>query len=217
MRKELVEKMERAGAMAIIRLQDTKNVFLLVEALLKGGVTLVEVSLNTAGACDLISQMAVEFRGDLLLGAGTVTDREEAFRVLDAGAQYIVTPVTDIAIIRVAHEREAPVCMGAFSATEMLLAHRNHADIIKIFPADTVGPKYIKALKDPFPSLRLMPTGGITPENAQEWICNGASLLGVGGALCDKEAIRTGAFTVITEKARRLMDNIEQARAGKNV
>jgi 2-dehydro-3-deoxyphosphogluconate aldolase/(4S)-4-hydroxy-2-oxoglutarate aldolase len=94
----------------------------------------------------------------------------------------------------------------------VLLAHRHHADIIKIFPAISVGPEYIKALKDPFPHIRLMPTGGITPENAGEWIHSGASLLGVGGSLCDKEAIGSGAFGVITEKAKTLINNIEQAR-----
>lgn len=208
--------MERAGAMAIIRLQDTKGVFLLVEALLKGGVSLVEVSLNTNRADELIRQLATEFRGDLLLGAGTVTHVDEASRVLDAGAQYIVTPVTDINIIAVAHAREAPVCMGAFSATEMLQAHRHQADIIKIFPADSVGPKYIKALKDPFPAITLMPTGGITPENAGDWIRNGASLLGVGGSLCDKTAIASGSFGVITEKGKMLIHNIEQARTSLN-
>ena len=213
MRKELVQKMEQAGAMAIIRLQNTEGVFPLIEALLKGGINLVEISLNTTHACDLISLLTVEFRGALLLGAGTVTDRQEALRVLDAGAQYIVTPVTDIDIIAVAHGRDVPVCMGAFSATEMLLAHRHQADIIKIFPADSVGPNYIKALKDPFPHVRLMPTGGITPENAGEWIRSGASLLGVGGSLCDMAAIGSGSFGVITEKAKTLINNIAQARS----
>ena len=213
MRIEYIRKMEEAAAMAIIRLQHTEGVYKLVEALIKGGVNLVEVSLNTPHACAIIRGLASAFGDSILLGAGTVTDEAEAASVLDAGARYIVTPVTDIRIIRIAHEREAPVCMGAFTPTEMLLAHRNGADIIKIFPAESLGPKFIRALKDPFPLIRLMPTGGVSPENAGDWIASGSSLLGLGGALCDKTAIGSGHFGVITEKAKRLKENILRARS----
>ena len=208
----MVQQMIGAGAMAIIRLQHTDRIMQLVEALLRGGVTLIEVSLNTPHACQLIRQMNLSFREEAMIGAGTVTSREEGLLALEAGARYLVSPVTDPEIIRTAHEGGIPVCMGAYTPTEIFLAHKNQADIIKVFPAATLGPAYIKAVKEPFPMIRLMPTGGISPQNAGEWIRSGADLLGIGGSLVDKALLEAGDFRSITGRAILLKQNISLAQ-----
>ena len=216
MKKLLVQSMINSGAMAIIRLQKTESILNLVEALLAGGINLIEISLNTDDPYTTISRIAAEFADEVILGAGTVISSAEVKEVLNAGARFIVTPITNIEIIRTCHDHNAPVCMGAFSPTEIYQVFKNNADIIKVFPASVLGPKFIKAIKEPFPSIPLMPTGGISPENAGEWIENGASLLGVGGSLCDKQAIESGSFREITKKAKTLSSNIAEARAARH-
>src|SRR5207247_1411046 len=136
------------------------------------------------------------------LGAGTVTDAATARAVADAGARFVVGPVFRRDVIEASHDRGAAAIPGCFSPTEILEAHEAGADIVKIFPATMLGPQFIKDVRAPLPQLKLMPTGGVTPENAGDWIRAGAAAVGIGSALVDAAAVERGDWASITARAR---------------
>jgi 2-dehydro-3-deoxyphosphogluconate aldolase/(4S)-4-hydroxy-2-oxoglutarate aldolase len=148
----------------------------------------------------------------ILFGAGTVTDAATARAVIDAGAQYIVSPVFRREVIDVCHERGIAVAPGCFTPTEILDAHEYGADVVKVFPATALGPSYIKDIRAPLPQVRLMPTGGVTLDNAGDWIRAGAVAVGVGSALLDNQAIAEGRLEVLTDNARRIVASVASAR-----
>jgi 2-dehydro-3-deoxyphosphogluconate aldolase / (4S)-4-hydroxy-2-oxoglutarate aldolase len=135
--------------------------------------------------------------------------------VIDAGAQFVISPVFRREVIAACHERGVPVAPGCFTPTEILDAHEAGADIVKVFPATTLGPQYIKDVRAPLPQLKLMPTGGVSPDNAGDWIRAGAVAVAAGSSLLDAKAIESGRFDVITANARRFVDNVAAARGGK--
>ncbi len=184
-----------------------------VEAVVAGGLTAIEITLTTPGAIDQIAQVSSRFGDAVLVGAGSVLDIDAVTAATDAGAQYIVSPVFNRDILKAIHAHNLPALPGAFTPTEIQTATEAGADIVKVFPADIVGMAFLKAVHAPMPHVRLMPTGGVTPENAGDWIKAGACAVGVGGALLDKKAISEDAFHVITENARTLRRSIDEARA----
>jgi 2-dehydro-3-deoxyphosphogluconate aldolase/(4S)-4-hydroxy-2-oxoglutarate aldolase len=146
------------------------------------------------------------------LGGFYVFNLESARAVIDAGARFIVAPVFRPEVVDICHERGVAVCPGCFSPTEILDAHDRGADIVKVFPATALGPQYIKDIRAPMPQLKLMPTGGVTLDNAGDWIRAGAVAVGVGSALLDAVAIDEGRFEVITANARRIVASVGTAR-----
>ena len=143
-----------------------------------------------------------------------MTDAATARAVIDAGATFVVGPVFRPEVIAVCHEHDVPAVPGCFSPTEILAAHEAGADIVKVFPATMLGPQFIKDVRAPLPQLKLMPTGGVTLENAGDWIRAGAVAVGVGSALVDAGAIASGQFDVISANARRLIASVNAARSG---
>ena len=212
-RAEVAAALEACGVVGVIRMRDPRKLRSVVAALADGGVTAIEVTMTVPGAADIIGDLAASLPDRFLLGAGTVLDAATARRVVDAGARFVVSPVFRQEIVAAAHERGAAAAPGCFSPTEMLAAHEAGADFVKVFPATALGPGFIKDVRGPLPQLRLMPTGGVTIENAGDWIGAGAAVVGVGSALVDAEAIDGGRFTIITEKARRIVANVAAARA----
>ena len=212
-RAEVAAALEACGVVGVIRMRDPRKLRSVVAALADGGVTAIEVTMTVPGAADIIGDLAASLPDRFLLGAGTVLDAATARRVIDAGARFVVSPVFRQEIVAAAHERGAAAAPGCFSPTEMLAAHEAGADFVKVFPATALGPGFIKDVRGPLPQLRLMPTGGVTIENAGDWIGAGAAVVGVGSALVDAEAIDGGRFTIITEKARRIVANVAAARA----
>jgi 2-dehydro-3-deoxyphosphogluconate aldolase/(4S)-4-hydroxy-2-oxoglutarate aldolase len=168
--------------------------------------------MTVPGAVDLIRELAPTMPEGFLFGAGTVTDAETARAVIDAGASFIVGPVFRPDVIAACHERDVPAIPGCFSPTEILAAHDAGADIIKVFPATALGPQYIKDVRAPLPQVKLMPTGGVTTENAGEWIRAGAVAVGIGSALLDAKAIESGRYEIITSNAQRVVANVGAAR-----
>jgi 2-dehydro-3-deoxyphosphogluconate aldolase/(4S)-4-hydroxy-2-oxoglutarate aldolase len=213
MREEIVSAVERCGVVAIIRMKDANKVAAVVDALLEGGVRVLEVTMTVPGAVDLIRGLAPRMPPELVLGAGTVVDAETADRVIDAGAKFLVSPVLRLPVIETARRRGVPVMPGCFSPTEILTAWEAGADIVKVFPATALGPGYLKDVHGPLPQVKLMPTGGVSVDNAGDWIRAGAVAVGVGSALLDAGAIASGNFGAITEKARRMIANVAAARA----
>jgi 2-dehydro-3-deoxyphosphogluconate aldolase/(4S)-4-hydroxy-2-oxoglutarate aldolase len=203
-----------AAAIAVIRLDAEADAQALGEALLEGGVTVLEVTLTSPGALELIRALAELFPDDALVGVGSVLSAEAARSAIEAGASFVVSPVLDEGVIAAAHNADVPAFAGAFSPTELQRAHQLGADFIKVFPADVVGMSYFKSVLAPLPHLRLVPTGGVTLDNAGDWLRAGAAAVGVGSALVDKTAIAERRFGVLTDNARRLMRSIDAFRQG---
>ncbi len=211
-REEIVSKAEQAGIVAVIRLHNGQSVLPVVDALLAGGVFALEVTMTVPNAIELIQMLAQRKDDRILLGAGTVVDLETAGNVIDSGADFIVSPVLIPELIRFAHEHEKPAFIGAFSPTEIFQAWQQGADVVKVFPASRLGAKYFKDIHGPLPQIKLTPTGGVNLENAQEFIRNGASFLGVGTSLLDKQLIADENWQALTERAARFKKAVEQAR-----
>jgi 2-dehydro-3-deoxyphosphogluconate aldolase/(4S)-4-hydroxy-2-oxoglutarate aldolase len=212
-RAAVTAQIEALGVVAVIRLKDSAKLRGVVDALAEGGVRALEVTMTVPRAVDLIRELAPNLPSGFLLGAGTVTDAATARAVIDAGACFVVGPVFRPEVIAACHERGVPAMPGCFSPTEILAAHESGADIVKLFPATMLGPQFIRDVRAPLPQVKLMPTGGVTLDNAGDWIRAGAVAVGIGSALLDAKAIDSDAFGVITANARRVLDNVAVARA----
>jgi 2-dehydro-3-deoxyphosphogluconate aldolase/(4S)-4-hydroxy-2-oxoglutarate aldolase len=192
-------------------MKDTQRLLKVIQAVGAGGVKSIEITMTVPGAIDIIRQLAPSVPGDVLIGAGTVVDRETANKVIDAGAKFVVGPILNLEIIRLCGERNTVVMPGCFSPTEIYTAWTAGADIVKVFPATSLGPKYFKDIRGPFPDIRLMPTGGVTIDNVGEWIAAGAVAVGIGSDLLDKKAIDEERYEVLTERAKRMVENFKKA------
>ena len=208
----IVSRIEDLGVVAVIRLQDPSKLRAVIDAIAAGGVRALEVTMTVPKAIEMIAQIAPTLPKGFLIGAGTVLDAGTATRAANAGAQFIVSPVFRKEVITAAHVRDVPAMPGCMTPTEIFEAWEAGADIVKVFPATTLGPGFLKDVRAPLPDVRLMPTGGVTIENAGDWIRAGAVAIGVGSALLDSAAIASGKYTVITENARRIVANVAAAR-----
>jgi len=211
-RSDTVGRVETCGVVAVIRLQDSSKLRAVVDALAAGGVKALEITMTVPRAIELIGEIAPTLPPDFLIGAGTVLDPDTAHNAILAGARFIVGPVFRPAVIDVCHRYDVAVMPGCFSPTEILTAWEAGADIVKVFPATALGPSYFKDLRGPLPHLKLMPTGGVSLENAGDWIRAGAVAIGVGTALVDAKLVAAGDFAAITERAGRFVDAVRAAR-----
>jgi 2-dehydro-3-deoxyphosphogluconate aldolase / (4S)-4-hydroxy-2-oxoglutarate aldolase len=204
----------RAGVLVpVIRADSADVAERVTEALVSGGVRTIEITMTVPDALAAIQSVASRFGTDVLLGAGTVTDRTMALGALQAGAQFLVTPCVVAEVIAVAREYDVPVLPGAMTPTEIFSAWSQGADIVKVFPASHVGgASYIKALKAPFPQIELCPTGGVNLDTIAAFLDAGASAVGVGGELVLKSAIASRAYERITALARQYVQAIAGAR-----
>lgn len=192
---------------AIIRGAQPEDVPLIAEALYKGGVKAVEITLNSDRAFEVIEELSVSMQSKMLVGAGTVLDAAAAANAIDAGAQFIIAPSVEVETIKLTKERGIVSIPGAFSATEIVTAYKCGADLIKVFPA--TDPEYIKALKGPLNHIPLMPTGGVNLDNIKDFQKAGAVAFGIGSALVDtKQAVTNEYLDQLTEKARRFIKAI---------
>lgn len=208
-RTDILQRILEKKAIAVIRMTDVTRLMRVIEAIRAGGVECVEITMTVPGAVDVIRDVSQSIGDEALIGAGTILDAETARQAIEAGADFIVGPVLDRGVIETAHRYEKVVIPGAFSPGEIVAAWRAGADIVKVFPATVLGPGYFKDLRGPLPQIRLCPTGGVTVENAGEWIKAGACCVGIGTDLLDKKAIAEDRYEVLTEKAQRLVANLE--------
>jgi 2-dehydro-3-deoxyphosphogluconate aldolase/(4S)-4-hydroxy-2-oxoglutarate aldolase len=207
-----IDRLIAGGVVAIVRLDSGEGLAQVAAALIEGGVTALEFTFTTPGAQPALAAAAQTYGDRLLIGAGTVLDAETARTAILAGAAFIVSPVTDLATISLCR-RYGRVCLpGAFTPTEMLRAYEAGADLIKLFPATTVGPRYIRDVLAPLPMLRIVPTGGISAENAGDFIKAGAVAVALGSSLVDGQTVRAGRFDLITERARQAVAAVQAAR-----
>jgi 2-dehydro-3-deoxyphosphogluconate aldolase/(4S)-4-hydroxy-2-oxoglutarate aldolase len=211
-RELAVSAIEEAGVVAVIRLHEANRLRAVVDALIDGGVRILEVTMTVPGAIELIRDLSTSLPSGSLLGAGTVLDEVTAARVIDAGARFVVSPVFKPGIIGVCRGGDVAALPGCFTPTEILTAWESGADLVKVFPATALGPTFFKDVKGPLPDVKLIPTGGVTLDNAGDWIRAGAAAVGVGTALLDAKAIATGDYRVLTANAARIMAGVKAAR-----
>jgi 2-dehydro-3-deoxyphosphogluconate aldolase / (4S)-4-hydroxy-2-oxoglutarate aldolase len=211
-RRAVVEEIERAGIVAIIRMKDPDRVRAVFDAIGEGGVRVIEVTMSVPGAVELIRQLASRLPAGVVLGAGTVLDSETARRVIGAGARFVVSPVFRRDVINACHAEDAATMPGCFTPTEILDAWDAGADVVKVFPATALGPTFLKDVRGPLPQVKLMPTGGVTLDNAGDWIRAGAVAVGVGTALLDTAAIAAGNYAVLRSNAARIVASVQAAR-----
>ena len=211
-RTETVRAIEASGVVAVIRLQDPAKLKAVIDALAAGGVRALEVTMTVPGAIGLIERIAPTLPAGFLLGAGTILDAETARLAILAGARYIVGPVFRPEVIHICHRYDVAAMPGAFSPTEILAAWEAGADVVKVFPATALGPGYFKDVHGPLPQVKLMPTGGVSLENAGQWIAAGAVAIGVGTAMIDAKAVAAGDYATITAKAARFVEAVAAAR-----
>ena len=211
-REATVRTIQELGVVAVIRMKDAGKLRAVIDAIAEGGVRAIEVTMSVPGAVGLIASLAPALPSSILFGAGTVLDAATARAVIDAGARFVVSPVFRREVIDACHERGVAVAPGCFTPTEILDAWDAGADIVKVFPATTLGPSYLKDVRAPLPQVKVMPTGGVTVENAGDWIRAGAVAVGVGTSLLDSTAIADGHFHVLKANAERMIANVRAAR-----
>ncbi len=212
-RQKIVQRIISEGAVAVIRLQDSKKLIKVAEAIQRGGISAIEITMTTPNALKVIEEVSHEMGDDILVGVGSVLDSETARLAILSGAQYVVSPILKREIIETTHRYNLPVMPGAFTPSEVLRAHEWGADIVKVFPADVVGMAFFKAIKAPMPFLQLMPTGGVSLTNGGDWIKAGACAVGVGSALLDKKAIAEERYDVLTQNAKTLRESIQAGQS----
>ena len=198
---------------AVIRAESPDLLVDVAEALLAGGVEVMEVTFTVPRAARVIEKVADKLGDRILLGAGTVLDAETARTAFLAGAEFIVSPTVNTDVIAMCRRYSKLAMPGAFTPTEVVAAWQAGADIVKIFPSDLVGPKYLKLLHGPLPHIRLMPTGGVNLNTAADFLAAGACAVGVGSALVDQQAIAAGDLKKIESLARQFVEVVRAARS----
>jgi len=212
-RIEILDRILRAGITAVIRAKSSEHLSRVADALKAGGVECIEVTMTTPNALRVIEETAQRLGEDVLIGVGSVLDGETARAAILAGAQFVVSPVLNLDMIRMAHRYDKVAVPGTFTPTEIITAWENGADLVKVFPAGRVGPAFFKDVLGPLPQVRLVPTGGVNLDTAAEFIKNGAAALCVGSAMMPKDALAEGRFDVITDLARQFVEIVQQARS----
>ena len=206
---------ERTGIMPVLRARSSLEAHALVEALVAGGITVMEVTMTVPGAVELLSALKKEFGQKLLLGSGTVTDADQAAATIRAGAEFVVSPSFHPDVVATTKALGKVAIPGALTPTEVITAWRAGADYVKIFPCSAVGgASYLRALLAPFPDLKLIPTGGVTLETAADFLKAGARALGVGTDLVNPKAIEEGKPEKVTETARKYLEIAGKFREG---
>jgi 2-dehydro-3-deoxyphosphogluconate aldolase/(4S)-4-hydroxy-2-oxoglutarate aldolase len=205
---DILSRLIESKLVAVVRLDSGRQLVSVAEALKAGGISVIEFTASTPGAIDMIKEAASRFGDEVLMGAGTVLDPETARAAILAGAEFIVTPTLNLATIELCHRYGKPIVPGALTPTEILTAWEAGADMVKVFPASAMGPGYLKAVLAPLPQVRLVPTGGVSADNAAEYLKMGAAALGVGGKLVDKAAVARGDWAAITDEARKLVNAV---------
>ncbi len=211
-RIEMFNRIIDTGIAAVIRAKSSDHLMKVADAIKEGGVDVIEVTMTTPNALAVIEEAANKYGDDVLIGVGTVLDPETCRMAILAGAQFIVGPCLDRATIEMAHRYDKLIMPGAFTPTEIKQAWDWGADLVKVFPADILGPTFFKDVLGPLPQIRMVPTGGVDLDTAADFLKAGAVALCAGSSLIDKNAVAEGRFDVVTETARRFREIIDATR-----
>ncbi len=203
-----------AGVVAIVRLEDLSAAEPLTEALIRAGIGAIEFTFTNRQAAKVIERVRDALGEKIAIGAGTVLDAETGRTAILAGAEFLVTPTLSLPVIELANRYSVPTVIGAFTPTEILAAWEEGATFVKGFPTGSVGPRYLKDVRGPLPQVRLIPTGGVTLDNAAEFIRAGAKAIAVGGNLVDAETVAEKKWSVLTSRAEAFVKAVRDARTG---
>ncbi|WP_329053869.1 bifunctional 4-hydroxy-2-oxoglutarate aldolase/2-dehydro-3-deoxy-phosphogluconate aldolase [Streptomyces violaceus] len=213
MKFHALDAIVRTGALLIVRLDSAEEALAVSEAAIEGGVRALEITLSVPGALEVISKLSERYGEDgVVVGAGTVLDEQAAHACVSAGANLLVSPNLNPAMIAAANRYQAVTVSGAFTPTEIVDTMQAGADIVKLFPAEFMGPEYVRTVKAPLPQAPLMPAGGVSPDNVKAWFDAGVVAVGVGSSVT-KAARPDGDYRRVTEAARTVLRSIEEARA----
>lgn len=206
------EQLIENGVFSVIRMSDEDKILKVIDAVRKGGVKCIEITMTVPHAFELIKNLVESVDDKSIVGAGTVTSLEDAKKVVELNAKFVATPVLIPDIIQFCNSANIPVIVGCFTPTEIFQAYKTGANIIKIFPAVTLGTEFLKEFLAPFPNFRVMVSGGISISNVGDWVAAGAKLVAVGKDLLNKRLISEERYDIITSKAMTLMSNFNEAR-----
>ncbi len=211
--EDAVKAIGKAGIVTVVRAANFDEATRAVEAILAGGISVVEITMTVPNAPAVIKHIVDRYGKQVLTGAGTVLTKEQAVKCLDAGAEFLVSPGLSVSVMQTAQGCDKLAIPGALTPTELMIANHHGAQLIKIFPCGNMGgPKYLKALRAPFPKVCLIPTGGVNVSNAAEYLTAGAFALGVGADLVDVNALRDGNADKVISAARELVATVQRAR-----
>lgn len=211
-KSEIISLLTNPGIVAVVRTQEATQISPLCEALLAGGVIAIEITMTTPNAIGAIREASEKVGERALVGVGTVLTDEQCRDAIYAGAQFVVSPLCRAGLVSIAHGADRPVMLGAYTPTEAQLAHEAGADFIKIFPADTLGPGYIKAIRAPLPHLKIVPTGGVELENVGDFFRAGCVAVGVGSALVSGKILQEKDWPELTRRAAEFVKRAQAAR-----
>lgn len=210
-KEEVLFHIRESGLVAVVRAESAEQAEKIADALVAGGTAAIEITFTVPGAVDVIKALAAQYQsGEMIIGAGTVLDAETARAAILAGAQYVVSPCLNVEMVKLCNRYRVACMPGAMTLKETVEALEAGADVVKIFPGELFGPAIIKAIKGPLPYAPLMPTGGVSLDNAAEWIRAGSVAVGVGSTLT--AGAKTGDYAAITNTAKQFIERIKEAR-----
>ncbi len=211
-KQQIIEQLLNPGVIAVVRAKRADQAVPLAEALVAGGVIAVEITMTTPNAIAAIKAASDKLGDRALIGVGTVLDEATCQAAIDAGAQFIVSPICRRELVPIAQKAGKPIMLGAYTPTEAQLAHEAGSDFIKIFPADTLGPNYIKALRAPLPHLKIVPTGGVDLKTIGDFFKAGVTAVGAGSSLISKDVLDKDDWTTLTKAAEEFVQAAKTAR-----
>lgn len=211
-KQKVITRICETGIVAVVRADNEDQAKRIADACLEGGINAIEMTFTVPKAHKIIEALSDEYKnGEMIIGAGTVLDSETARIAILSGAQYIVSPYLDVNTIKCCNRYAVPCMPGVMTVKEMIEAMEYGADIVKLFPGDAFGPKMIKALHGPVPQAKIMPTGGVSLDNVDQWFKNG--VVAVGAGTCLTGGAKTGDYALITKTAKEFVEKIKAARA----
>lgn len=211
-KQQIIEQLLNPGVIAVVRAKRADQAVPLAEALVAGGVIAVEITMTTPNAIAAIREASAKLGTRALIGVGTVLDEATCQAAIEAGAQFIVSPICRRELVPIAHKAGKPIMLGSYTPTEAQLAHEAGSDFIKIFPADTLGPNYIKALRAPLPHLKIVPTGGVDLKTISDFFKAGVAAVGAGSSLISKEVLDQDDWATLTKTAAEFVKAAKAAR-----
>ena len=211
-KSDIISLLTNPGIIAVVRARKPEQVPPLAEALIAGGVIAIEITMTTPNALAAIRDARAQLGDRALVGVGTVLNTYTCSEAIAAGAEFIVTPICRTEFVALAHAANRPIMLGAYTPTEAQLAHEAGADFVKLFPADSLGPGYIKALRAPLPHLRIVPTGGVDVHNVADFLKAGCAALGVGSSLVSARILQEADWPALTARAAAFVNAAREAR-----
>jgi 2-dehydro-3-deoxyphosphogluconate aldolase/(4S)-4-hydroxy-2-oxoglutarate aldolase len=202
----------KTGIIAIVRAQSSDQLIAAADAIKKGGVKAIEVTMTTPGALDVIAEARKRYGSDVVFGAGSVLDPETGRAAILAGAGFVVSPTLNLELIKLCNRYAIPVMPGCYSPTEIITGWEAGADLIKLFPASVGGPDLVKAILAPLPQVRIVPVGGVDLDTAADFIRKGAAALGVGSSLVNQELLDAGDMNELTRRAAAFIEQVKKGR-----